>query len=55
MPRFQRSPELFELTRGCAPSLSLPGAALLAELCRPVGTSLKGEGDVGEVCPVVPV
>jgi len=53
MPRFQRSNRVCLRPRGAAPSQSL-GAAPLPDLCRPVGTSLKGEADLREVCPVIP-
>ena len=42
MPRFQRSPELFELTRGCGAVAIALGAAPLADICSPVGTSVEG-------------
>ena len=54
MPRFQRSPELFELARGSRAVAIALGAAPLADICRPVGTLLKGEADLREVSPVIP-
>ena len=54
MPRFQRSPELFEESRGCAPSLSLSALHPWLTYAVPLGLRLKGEGDLRVVFPQIP-